>query len=80
MLMLLAVFVLITNLYANADNEFSSFAEQDTVRLNQTVVSTPPVAVVEGFKMFFMNKESQEVENNSVKCVWNLLMLLPLKK
>ena len=51
MLRLLAVLVLITNLYANADNEFSSFAEQDTVRLNQTVVSTPPVAVVEGFKI-----------------------------
>ena len=51
MLRLLAVLILITNLYANADNEFSSFAEQDTVRLNQTVVSTPPVAVVEGFKI-----------------------------
>ena len=51
MLRILAVLVLITNLYANADNEFSSFAEQDTVRLNQTVVSTPPVAVVEGFKI-----------------------------
>ena len=51
MLRLLAVLVLITNLYANADNEFSSFAEQDTVRLNQTVVSTPPVAIVEGFKI-----------------------------
>ena len=48
---LLIVLLFITNLYANAGNEFSSFAEQDTVRLNQTVVSTPPVAVVEGFKI-----------------------------
>ena len=51
MFRLLIVLLFITNLYANANNEFSSFAEQDTVRLNQTVVSTPPVAVVEGFKI-----------------------------
>ena len=67
MLRILAVLVLITNLYANADNEFSSFAEQDTVRLNQTVVSTPPVAVVEGFKIVLREQKISRRQNQFSK-------------
>ena len=57
----------ITSLYANANNEFSSFAEQDTVRLNQTVVSTPPVAVVEGFKIVLREQRISRGKNQFSK-------------
>ena len=67
MIRLLTVFLFITNLYANADNEFSSFAEQDTVRLNQTVVSTPPVAVVEGFKIVLREQTVSRRKNQYSK-------------
>jgi hypothetical protein len=67
MLKLVVVLLLFTNLYANADNEFSSFAEQDTVRLNQTVVSTPPVAVVEGFKIVLREQKISRRQNQFSK-------------
>ena len=67
MLKLAVVLLLFTNLYANADNEFSSFAEQDTVRLNQTVVSTPPVAVVEGFKIVLREQTVSRRKNQYSK-------------
>ena len=67
MIRLLAVLLFITNLYANANDEFSSFAEQDTVRLNQTVVSTPPVAVVEGFKIVLRDQTVSRRKNQYSK-------------
>ena len=67
MVRLLAVFLFITSLYANANNEHSSFAEQDTVRLNQTVVSTPPVAVVEGFKIVLREQKISRGKNQFSK-------------
>ena len=67
MVRLLTVFLFITSLYANANNELSSFAEQDTVRLNQTVVSTPPVAVVEGFKIVLREQRISRGKNQFSK-------------
>jgi len=67
MVRLFIVFLFITSLYANANNEFSSFAEQDTVRLNQTVVSTPPVAVVEGFKIVLREQRISRGKNQFSK-------------
>ena len=67
MVRLLTVFLFITSLYANANNEHSSFAEQDTVRLNQTVVSTPPVAVVEGFKIVLREQRISRGKNQFSK-------------
>jgi hypothetical protein len=67
MVRLLIVFLFITSLYANANNELSSFAQQDTVRLNQTVVSTPPVAVVEGFKIVLREQRISRGKNQFSK-------------
>jgi hypothetical protein len=67
MVRFLTIFFFITNLYANANNELSSFAEQDTVRLNQTVVSTPPVAVVEGFKIVLREQRISRGKNQFSK-------------
>ena len=67
MVRLLTVFLFITSLYANANNELSSFAEQDTVRLNQTVVSTPPVAAVEGFKIVLREQRISRGKNQFSK-------------
>ena len=67
MIRLLIVLLSITNLYANANNDFGSFAEQDTVRLNETVVSTPPVAVMEGFKIVLREQRISNKKNQFSK-------------
>lgn len=67
MIRLLIVLLFITNLYANANNDFGSFAEQDTVRLNETVVSTPPVAVMEGFKIVLREQRISNKKNQFSK-------------
>jgi len=51
MVRVLAVLLLVTNIFAQEGGISDTPADQDTMRLESTIPSTAPVAVVEGFKV-----------------------------
>ena len=51
MVRVLAILLLVTNIFAQEGDIFDTPVEQDTMRLESTIPSTAPVAVVEGFKV-----------------------------
>ena len=51
MVRVLAVLLLVTNIFAQEGDIFDTPAEQETIRLESTIPSTAPVAVVEAFKV-----------------------------
>jgi len=51
MVRVLAVLLLVTNIFAQEGDIFGTPTEQETIRLEGTIPSTAPVAVVEGFKV-----------------------------
>ena len=51
MVRLLVVLLLVTNIFAQEGDIFDTPTEQETIRLESTIPSTAPVAVVEAFKV-----------------------------
>ena len=51
MVRVLAVLLLVTNIFSQEGGISDTPADQDTTRLESTIPSTAPVAVVEGFKV-----------------------------
>ena len=51
MVRVLAVLLLVTNIFSQEGGTSNTSADQDTMRLDSTIPSTAPVAVVEGFKV-----------------------------
>ena len=51
MVRVLAVLLLVTNIFAQEGDIFDTPTEQETIRLESTIPSTAPVAVVEGFNV-----------------------------
>ena len=51
MVRVLAVLLLVTNIFAQEGDIFDTPTEQETIRLESTIPSTAPVAVVEAFKV-----------------------------
>ena len=51
MVRVLAVLLLVTNIFSQEGGTSNKSADQDTMRLDSTIPSTAPVAVVEGFKV-----------------------------
>ena len=51
MVRVLAVLLLVTNIFAQEGGRSATPADQDTMRLESTIPSTAPVAVVEGYKV-----------------------------
>ena len=51
MVRVLAVLLLVTNIFSQEGGTSNASADQDTMRLDSTIPSTAPVAVVEGFKV-----------------------------
>ena len=51
MVRILAVLLLVTNIFSQEGDIFDTPTEQETIRLESTIPSTAPVAVVEAFKV-----------------------------
>ena len=67
MVRVLAVLLLITNIFAQEGDIFDTPAEQETIRLESTIPSTAPVAVVEGFKVVARERKRPGAKNQYSK-------------
>ena len=68
MVRVLVVLLLVTNIFAQEGDIFDTPPEQETIRLEGTIPSTAPVAVVEAFKVVPVNGEGLALRNSIVKC------------
>ena len=71
MVRVLVVLLLVTNIFAQEGDIFDTPAEQETIRLESTIPSTAPVAVVEGFKVVVRERKRPGAKKQFSKMVLN---------
>ena len=71
MVRVLTVLLLVTNIFSQEGDIFDTPAEQETIRLESTIPSTAPVAVVEGFKVVARERKRPGAKKQFSKMVLN---------
>ena len=71
MVRVLTFLLLVTNIFSQEGDIFDSPANQETIRLESTIPSTAPVAVVEGFKVVVRERKRPGAKKQFSKMVLN---------
>ena len=71
MVRVLTVLLLVTNIFSQEGDIFDTPAEQETIRLESTIPSTAPVAVVEAFKVVPRERKRPGAKKQFSKMVLN---------